>query len=195
MGLQSFLIFFKNKDRSLYKTHYLGGWLTHWLSRRLVCMMVPIRCSSLQFSCSICVLRSCSLCCFFSLQHTWLRVGGGPTSIAGRAHCTFWQVRKGLVHFLISYTTFNVDRQLARVGDQVGLTTDSKNMLLCRMNIIRLVSLPYSYTSQDVQKQRQTPCLGISPLPKDKCHRHNSHYITTPVEPGYQIINNEAPQE
>lgn len=108
VGLRSFLIFF-NKEKGLYKTHYLGGWLTQWLSRRLVRMMVPIRCSNLQLSCSICVLRSCSLCCFFSLQHTWLRVGGGPTSIAGRAHCTLWQVRKGLVHFLISYTTFNID--------------------------------------------------------------------------------------
>jgi len=150
-GLHSFLIFFY-KEKSLCKTHYLGGWLTQWLSRRLVRMMVPIRCSSLQLSCSICVLRSCSLCCFFSLQHTWLRVGGGPTSIAGRACCTFWQVHKGLLHFFISYTIFNIDRQLAMVGGRVGLTTDSKNVLLCRTNIIRLVSLPYSYTSQDVQK-------------------------------------------
>lgn len=122
------------KEKNLCKTHYLGGWLTQWLSRRLVRMMVPIRCSSLQLSCSICVLRSCSLCCFFSLQRTWLRVGGGPTSIAGRAHRTFWQVHKGSVHFLTSYTTFNIDRQLARVGDRVGLRTDHKSMLLCRTN-------------------------------------------------------------
>ena len=139
-----------HKQKSLCKTLYLGGWLTQWLSRRLVRMMVPIRCSSLQLSCSICVLRSCSLCCFFNLQHTWLRLGGGPTSIAGRAHCTLWQVRKRLVHFLFSYTTFNIDREVARVGDQVRLITDSKNMLLCR---IRLVSLPYACTSQDVQYQ------------------------------------------
>jgi hypothetical protein len=56
-------------------------------------------------SCSIFVLRSCSLCCFFSLQHTWLWVGGGPTSIAGRAHCTLWQDHEGLVQFLFSDTT------------------------------------------------------------------------------------------
>lgn len=38
------------------------------------------------------------------------------------------------------------------------------------------------------------PCLGISPLPKDKCHQRTLCIYTAPVEPCCQIVN-EAPQE